>query len=129
MPKKVQTTAQVSLFHMLAWLCSKSFKPGFNTTWPNTFRCTSWVSKKQRKQKSNCQYSLNHEESKGVSEKTSASLKTLKTLTVGITANGVDREHLPRELFLKNSVLSTRGTGILPMSSILKFCRAPFIPQ
>ena len=30
MPKNVQTTAQLHAFHMLARLCSKSFKLGFN---------------------------------------------------------------------------------------------------
>ena len=29
MPKNVQTTAQLHLFHVLARLCSKSFKSGF----------------------------------------------------------------------------------------------------
>ena len=31
MPKTVQTTVQLCSFHMLARLCSKSFKLGFNT--------------------------------------------------------------------------------------------------
>ena len=33
MPKNVQITVQLQLFHMLARLCSKSFKTGFNVTW------------------------------------------------------------------------------------------------
>ena len=36
---------------------------------PRTSICTSWVSKKQRSQKSNCQHSLDHGESKGILEK------------------------------------------------------------
>ena len=32
-------------------------------------RCTSWVSKRQKNQRSNCQHSLDHGESKGISEK------------------------------------------------------------
>ena len=42
--------------------------------------CTSWVSKRQRNQRSNCQHSLDHAESKGVPGKTStsASPTTLK---------------------------------------------------
>ena len=34
-----------------------------------TFRCASWVSKRQRNQKSNWQHSLDHGKSKGVPEK------------------------------------------------------------
>ena len=33
MPKKVQTIVQLLSFHMLARLCSKSFEPGFSSTW------------------------------------------------------------------------------------------------
>ena len=33
-----------------------------------TSRCTSWVLKKQKNQRSNCQYSLDHKESKGIPE-------------------------------------------------------------
>ena len=36
---------------------------------PRTSRCTSWVSKRQRNQRSNCQHSLDHSEIKGVPEK------------------------------------------------------------
>ena len=36
---------------------------------PRTSRCTSWVSKMQRNQGSNCQHSLDHKESKGIPEK------------------------------------------------------------
>ena len=32
-------------------------------------RCTSWIQKRQRNQRSNCQHSLNHRESKGIPEK------------------------------------------------------------
>ena len=32
MPNNVQTIAQLRSFHMLARSCSKSFKPGFNST-------------------------------------------------------------------------------------------------
>ena len=36
---------------------------------PRASRCTSWIQKKQREQKSNCKYSLTHGESKRVPEK------------------------------------------------------------
>ena len=51
-------------------------------------RCTSRILKRQRKQRSNCQHSLGHRESKGKKKSTSASLTTLKLLTVWITKNG-----------------------------------------
>ena len=44
-----------------------------------TSRCTSWVSKRQANQRSNCQHSLDHKNSRKPS--TSASLTMLKPLT------------------------------------------------
>ena len=38
MPKNVQTTIQLHSFHMLARLCSKSFKLGFSSTWTKNFQ-------------------------------------------------------------------------------------------
>ena len=38
MPKNVQTTAQLHPFHMLARLCSKSFKLGCSSTWTENFQ-------------------------------------------------------------------------------------------
>ena len=36
--KNVQTTVQLLSSHMLARLCSKSFKPGFSSTWSENFQ-------------------------------------------------------------------------------------------
>ena len=49
---------------------------------PRTFRCSSWIYKRQRNQRSNCQHLLDHRKSKGIPEEasTSASLITLKPL-------------------------------------------------
>ena len=51
---------------------------------PTTSRCTNWVQKKQRNQRSNCQHLLDLGESKGVPKTTSTfvSLTMLKPLTV-----------------------------------------------
>ena len=38
MPKNVQTTVQLSSFHMLETLCSKSFKLGFSSTRTKNFQ-------------------------------------------------------------------------------------------
>ena len=38
MPKNIQTTTQLCLFHILAKKCSKSFKLGFNSTWTENFQ-------------------------------------------------------------------------------------------
>ena len=56
---------------------------------PRTSRCSSWIQKRQRNQRSNCQHVLDYRRSKRIPEKTStsASLTTLKSLTVWITAN------------------------------------------
>ena len=38
MPKNVQTTAQLHLYHMLVKWCSKFSKPGFNSIWIEKFQ-------------------------------------------------------------------------------------------
>ena len=38
MPRNVLITIQLFSFHMLARLCSKSFKLGFNSTWTENFQ-------------------------------------------------------------------------------------------
>ena len=52
-----------------------------------TSKCTSWILKKHRNERSNCQHSLDHGECKGVPEKTStcASLTMLNPLIIWIT--------------------------------------------
>ena len=55
----------IALISHVSWLCSKSFK----LHELRISRCTSWVSKKKRNQRSNCQHSLDHKESKRVPEK------------------------------------------------------------
>ena len=56
-----------------------------------TSRCSSWIRKRQRNQRSNCQYLVDHRKSKRIPEKKtpsiSASLTMLKPLTVWITTN------------------------------------------
>ena len=54
-----------------------------------TSRCTSWIQKRQRNQRSNCQHPLDHRKSKGIPKKTStyASLPMLKPLTVWMTTD------------------------------------------
>ena len=54
--RNVQTTIQLCSFHMLVRLCSKFFKLGFISTWTENFKCTSWILKRQRSQRSNCQH-------------------------------------------------------------------------
>ena len=55
MAENFQTAVQECSFYVRARLCSKSFKLGFSSMWIKNFRCTSWVSKRQRNQRSNCQ--------------------------------------------------------------------------
>ena len=71
MPKNIQTTVQLYSSHMLTRLCSKSFKL-VNVSAVCELkhsRCTSWVQKGQRNQRSNCQHSQDHRKSKRVPEK------------------------------------------------------------
>ena len=71
MPKNVPTTIKFCSFHMLAKLCSKSLKVGYSSMWTENF----WMFKLGFKETEepvfigNCQYSWDHRESKGVSQK------------------------------------------------------------
>ena len=59
-----------------------------------TSRCSSWIYKRQRNQRSNCQHALNHQKSKRIPEKRSASLTTLKPLPIGFTINWKIRQEM-----------------------------------
>ena len=89
MSKSVQTTTQLRPFHMLVKEYSKSFKLASTVHELRAFGSTSWIEKRQREQRSNCQHLLDHRKSKEIPEKTStsASLTMLKFLTLWITIN------------------------------------------
>ena len=55
----------------------KYMTKGFKSTWPRTSRPSSQILKRQRNQRSNCQYLLNHNKSKRIPEKTSTSASLL----------------------------------------------------
>ena len=84
MPKSIRTTAQLCSFHMLA-------KLGLVVCELRTSRCTSWIYKRQRNQRSNCQHPLDHIKRKArefqKKKIISASLTSLKPLTMCITTN------------------------------------------
>ena len=67
--KNVQTTRQLHSLPMLLRLCSEFFKLSFSILEWRTSRYTSWVLKRQKNQRSNCQHSLDHRESKWIPEK------------------------------------------------------------
>ena len=69
MPKNAQTTSHLHSSHMLAKLCSKCSKPGFNSTWTVNFQMFKLDLERQRNQRSNCQHPLDHQKSKRVPEK------------------------------------------------------------
>ena len=64
--KNAQITGQLQSFHMLPWLCWKSFRLGLSCMWTKNFQMYNWASKRQRNQRPNRQHSLDHGESKGV---------------------------------------------------------------
>ena len=68
-PKKVQTAVQFRSLHMLVRLCSKTFKLGFSCKWTEIFQIYNLVLVRTEEQRSNCQYSLDHGESRGIPEK------------------------------------------------------------
>ena len=80
----IQNVVQLCSVHMLVRLCLKSFKLDFINRQTKNFQMYSWVLKRKRNQGSNCQYQLDHRETKGIKEKmpTSGSLTMLKPLTV-----------------------------------------------
>ena len=49
--------------------CSKFSKLGFNRTWTENFQMFSWVEKKQRNQRSNCEHPLDHRKTKRIPKK------------------------------------------------------------
>ena len=69
MPKNAQTTAQLHSSHTLVKWCLKFSKSGFNNTWTVNFQMFKLVLERQRNQRSNCQYLLDHWKSKRVPEK------------------------------------------------------------
>ena len=88
MPKNVQTTTQLHSFHMPAKWWSKSFKLGFNSMWTKNFQnaqAGSQRGRETRDQIANIRWFIKQ----GSYRKTptSASLTTLKSLTVWVTTN------------------------------------------
>ena len=89
MPKNVQTTVQLCSFHILARLCSKSFKVGFNSTWTKNFLIHKLDFREAEEPEIKLPTSVGSQKKQGSSRKTStsASLTMLKPLTVWITTN------------------------------------------
>ena len=67
--KNVLTIRQLHSSPVLVRSCLKSCMLGFSICEPRTSRYSTWVCKSQRNQRSNCQYSLDHKESKRMPEK------------------------------------------------------------
>ena len=81
---------------MLVRLCSKSFMLSFSSMWTKNFQMHKWVYKRQRKQRSNCQHSLDHRKAKEFQKNiTSASWIRRKPLTVWTSLVAQTVKHLP----------------------------------
>ena len=89
MPKNVQTTIQLHSFHMLARLCSKSFKLGFSSTWTKNLQMYKLGFKETKEPEIKLPIFVGSWRKQGNSTKvsTSASLTTLKPLTIWTTTN------------------------------------------
>ena len=88
MPKNIQTTVQSCSFHMLVWLCSKSFKVGFSSMWTKKFQMYKLGFEKAEESEIKLPTSVGSWRKQGSSRKTSTtSLTTRKPLTVCITTN------------------------------------------
>ena len=80
-PKNVQTTAQLCSFHLVERQCSKSFKPGFNSTWMQNFQMFKLVLEKAEEPEIKFPTPTGSQKKKqGNSRKTSASLTTWNPL-------------------------------------------------
>ena len=89
MPKNFQTTTQLHSSHMLVNNAQNSPSQASTVCEPRTSKCTSWIQKRQKNQRSNCQHPLDHSKIKRIPDKTSTSalLTMLEPLTVWITIN------------------------------------------
>ena len=79
-------------------------------------RCSSWIQKRQRNQRSNCHHLLDHRKSKRIPEKTSfASLTAPKPLTMWITTNWKILQEMghtrPPDLHPEKSVCRSRSNS------------------
>ena len=88
-PKSVQTTTQLHLFHMPAKQCSKFSKLGFHSTWTKNFQMFKLDLEKAEEPEIQLPTSVGSQKKQENSRKTSASasLTTLKPLTVWIITN------------------------------------------
>ena len=84
MPNNVQTTLQLHSFHMLARLCSKSFKLGFSSMWTEYFQMYK-LGFEEAEERIKLSAFIGSWRKQGRSRKTSASLTMLKPLTAWIT--------------------------------------------
>ena len=91
MPNNVQTIVQLRSFHMLAKWCSKSFKLGFNSRWSINWELqdiqTGFRKAEEPEIKLPTFFGLWRRQRQSRKTSTSASLTTLKLLTVWITTN------------------------------------------
>ena len=87
MPKNDQTTTQLHSSHTLAKKCSKFSKPGFNSPWTMNFQMFKLYLEKAEEPKIKLPTFTESQKNEGNSRKTSASLTTLKPVTVWITTH------------------------------------------
>ena len=89
MSKNVQTTVQLCSFHMLASLCSNSFKLGFSSTWTKKFQMYKLGFKEAEEPEIKLPTFTGSWRKQGSSRKTCISVSStmLKPLSVWITTN------------------------------------------
>ena len=88
MTKNVQTSAQLHSFHMSKQGNAQNPPSKASTIHePRTSRCISWIKKRQRSQRSNCQHPVDDRKKQENSRKTSTSASLTMLKTVWITTN------------------------------------------
>ena len=89
MPNNIHTTVQLCSFCMIAQLCSKAFKRGFNSIWTKNFQMCKLVLEKAEESEIKLSPFTGswRKQANSTKTSTSASLITLKPLSVCITTN------------------------------------------
>ena len=86
-PKNVQATVQLCSFYMLARLCSKSFKLSFSSMWAKNFQMFKLDLEKAEEAEIKLPTCIARKQGSFRKTSTSASLTSVKPLTVWITTN------------------------------------------
>ena len=117
MPKNAHTAGQLHSFPTLVRLCSKSFKPGFGSTWTENFQMYKQGLEKAEepeiKLPTSAWQRINHRKSKGIPEKHLLLLYWHNKLYITTNWKILKEMRIPNHLtcLLRNLYTGQRATG------------------